>query len=498
MELQFEKSECRCLKNLICQVQNQEQTQEVRLPDAMPDLGRVLACWGQVILRSKEWRSGDIMASGGIMAWVMYEPEDGSGERSLETWIPFQMKWDLPQTERQGVMHVCPVLRSVDARMVSARKLMVRAGISARAEAMEPSVADVYAPPAADADIQLLTENYPVTLPVEAGEKTFTAEDDISPSGGNAEQIVYASAQPELADQKVMAGKVVFRGNVSVHMLCRTEDGRLQSSDFDMPFSQYADLESETGTDASARVDLAVTGLETEIGEDDRIHVKCSLVGQYTIYDRKMLEIVEDAYSPVRTVVPHMEEPEIPALLDERIEQFRAEMEIPAENVGQIADVSFLPDQPILSRNGDSAEMELPASAQVLYYTSDGNLASGVGHWTGTAELPSDRNNRLCVSLARSGRASASVSGGQVTVRADTAADILTASQGGMPMVSSLEIGEASEPDSARPSLIVRKSGECSLWELAKKCGSTVDAIRKANKLQDEPTDGRLLLIPVS
>ena len=53
MELQFGKTTCRCLNRAAREVRNEELTQEVRLPDGMPDVGRVIAAWGQVILRSK-------------------------------------------------------------------------------------------------------------------------------------------------------------------------------------------------------------------------------------------------------------------------------------------------------------------------------------------------------------------------------------------------------------------------------------------------------------
>ena len=38
--------------------------------------------------------------------------------------------------------------------------------------------------------------------------------------------------------------------------------------------------------------------------------------------------------------------------------------------------------------------------------------------------------------------------------------------------------------------------GEERLWDLAKKCGSTVSAISQANHLEGEPEAGRMLLIP--
>ena len=97
MELQFQKNLCRCLRAAVYEVQNQEQTQELKLSDAMPDIGRILGAWGQVILRGKEWRGDSVMFSGGLMVWVLYAPEDGSTPRTLDTWIPFQMRWELPE-----------------------------------------------------------------------------------------------------------------------------------------------------------------------------------------------------------------------------------------------------------------------------------------------------------------------------------------------------------------------------------------------------------------
>ena len=65
-------------------------------------------------------------------------------------------------------------------------------------------------------------------------------------------------------------------------------------------------------------------------------------------------------------------------------------------------------------------------------------------------------------------------------------------------MICGLELGPVEEPDPARPSLILRRTGDGGLWALATACGSTMEAIRSANGLEAEPEDGQLLLIPVS
>ena len=83
MELKFDKRGIGYLKPLLREIQTQEQTQELRLTDGMPDIGRILGTWGQVILRGKEWRGDSVGCNGGVMAHVLYAPEDGSDLRTI-------------------------------------------------------------------------------------------------------------------------------------------------------------------------------------------------------------------------------------------------------------------------------------------------------------------------------------------------------------------------------------------------------------------------------
>ena len=104
MEIQFRNEGISCLKQVTWEVKNEEQVQEIKLPDTMPDVGKVLGAWGQVVLRGKEWRGSGMSVSGGVMAWVLYLPEGETEPRAVDTWIPFQIRWDFPQTQRDGAI----------------------------------------------------------------------------------------------------------------------------------------------------------------------------------------------------------------------------------------------------------------------------------------------------------------------------------------------------------------------------------------------------------
>ena len=84
MELQFEKTMLRHLNPVFREVRDQELTQEIRLSDGMPDIGRVIWACGQPMVRGKEWRTGSLSLTGGVMIRVLYAPEDGTEARSIE------------------------------------------------------------------------------------------------------------------------------------------------------------------------------------------------------------------------------------------------------------------------------------------------------------------------------------------------------------------------------------------------------------------------------
>ena len=104
MEVQFTRRPISCLRPVLGEVQNLEQTHEMKLPENMPDIGRVLAAWAQPVLRGKEWLTDRVAMSGGMQVWVLYCPEDGTQVRCRDCWIPFQIRWDLPEGTKEGKM----------------------------------------------------------------------------------------------------------------------------------------------------------------------------------------------------------------------------------------------------------------------------------------------------------------------------------------------------------------------------------------------------------
>lgn len=494
MELRFEKKPVSCLRRDLWQSQDREFTQELRLGDEMPEIGSVLSARGQYVMRGKEWHGDSVGVNGGVMVWILYAPADGDRPQCVEAWIPVQAKWNLSGSEREGTIRASWLLRGVDARCISARKLMVRADLSLLAEAMEPWETEVYVPERLDEDIQLLRRSYPTMIPKETGEKPFQLEEELEISNGNAAKICAMELSPELSEQKVLGDKVVFRGDLKLHLLCQNSEGQLFAEDLTVPFSQFAELDRDYDKAATVCVMMAVSAVEPELVEG-KLGFKCGLVAQYMVWDQLMLELVEDAYSLSRSVTPNIGRLALPMELDRCRNTLYCQTVLPGD-VSRVVDTWAGPAQPRIRRAGGLTELELWGNMGILYMDGEGQLRGGNGQWSTLWELPTGEDATAMAQVVEMTRPEASLVG-DITLGMDVTAQVLTAGRDGLPMVQSLELGERNALDPSRPSVILRRAGEETLWELAKSSGSTVDAIRRANGLEEEPVDDRILLIPV-
>lgn len=497
MELQFERSACPFLDTAVREVRNLELTQEIRLPEGMPDIGRVLCAWGQTVLRGKEWRSDSVSFSGGLMVWVLYAPEDGSEERCLDTWIPFQMRWELPEDTPEGEIRILCLPRFTDARSISPRKIMIRSGMSVLAEAMVPKTSQIQVPGNLPEDIQLLRSTYPLRMYQEVGEKPFVMDEQLPlpESAPRPQKLLYYRMDPVILDRKVLADKIVFRGTGRLHVLYRSEEGQIHSWSFEPSFSQFAELRQEHGPDAQLDIRLASTNLELEPEEQGCFRLKAGLTAQYAVSDKCLLELTEDAYSPARELEVDVEQLTLPVLLETRRETMYPELSVPA-HADIAVDAAFLPDFPFQKRRDNAVDMGISGAFQVLYYAEDGSLQSSGNRWEKQQNIPMDENSRI-QAIPLASEAQASAGNGQLQAKAELPMELIAASRQSFPVVTQIGPGELRKPDSSGPSLILRRAGDASLWEIAKSSRSTIEAIRRANQLSGEPESGQMLLIPV-
>lgn len=495
MELQFDKSMCKSLHKVLNDVLDQELTQEIRVPEPLPDIGRILGCWGQIILRGKEWYNGSAGVSGGIMAWVLYVPDDGSFVRSVDTWIPFQMKWDIPESQRDGVVYTIPLLKSVDARSVSARKIMVRANVSVQAQAYETRETAHYHADQLPEDVQVLNQTYHLDVPVEAGEKVLQIEDQLQISGyeQNKTTICYYDLRPEMTESRILGDKLLFRGTAIIRVMYCTDDHALQTLKKELSFSQYTHLDETYHADVTAWTYPVVTGLELDFSGEQPM-VKASLAVQYVICEPKEMEITEDVYSITRNIVSEQSTLSLLSKLDILTEDFVLNHKIPIQ-AREIVDIVCYPSHAQKIQNGDIIVVEQPVVFQILYMDTEGNLQSSVTLSKFSWEFASDTKNDVDVEVVSISGLQSLISSDEVLLTLNMLLKARVCSENGLPMTHKITFKDEKELDPSRPSLIVRKLGSNSVWDIAKQYGAKISDIKVANQSDFDDSLNQIVLV---
>ena len=495
MELEFGKETLSCLKDLFWEAQSNEQTQELRLGDGMPDVGRVISAWGQSILRSKQWNSDHISCSCGMMIWVLYEPDGEGPLQVMSSWIPFQFRWELPPDTGEGAIRISLLTRFVDARSVSPGKLMVRAGMWAVLQGLVNESVEVTVPPEKP-EVPALVTKKEFCIRKEAGEKTFLLDEALTvpDSIPVPKKLISCNVDGKLTDCRVVGDKLAFRGMGNVHMLYQSETGQVHSWDFQVPFSQFAHLKGVYGNDASGDILFAVTSLEPELEENGTLRLKCGMVGQYVICEEERIAYMEDAYHPGKELTLHLQQAEIPVVMgQERLSQ-SLQSSIPAE-ADMIPDVRFWPEIPEVCREGMEQKIKVPGSFQVLYYDPTGKLHSVQSKWEGKQGLSHHADAHLQL-MPQVMDLQARDDHGKIQMSGEL---LLTGNPGKketVSMVTGMELGQEKKEE-ARPSVILMRCNQQRLWDMAKATGSTVEAIQAANGLDGQCEPGRMLLIPL-
>ena len=282
---------------------SQEETLESIVPDACPDIARIVSASGKVFLRDKELGEGTMRLTGNARVSVLYIPEGEELPRSLEVTIPFQCVRDDPRFHAG-----CPVLAdlqaaSADARTINPRKMLVRVVVAGWTAAYDRERRELSADLAGGEGegLQKLLISRKCCIIPDVAEKSFTFSDVLRPpaSRPELEELLLYRAELGAADAKFIGKKLVLKGDVQLCALYRSGEG-LNQARFELPFSQILDM-GELPEEAEPEVAVALKSADCRAREGE-LEVALELLAQAAVWERRPVTLIEDAYCVGRPI----------------------------------------------------------------------------------------------------------------------------------------------------------------------------------------------------
>lgn len=482
----------------------QEETLESIVPDACPDILRIVDVCGQAILSGKQAREGMAQVTGMVRASILYQPEGGGGLRRMEVGLPFTCQAEAPGLTERGTVLASPRLRSAEARALNPRKVLLRVDLAVDITACQPVERPICSGVTGTEEEglcqrQFQGEHYQLSA---VQEKPFTFSDQVRLQGaGDSPVLLSLRVQPECTESKLIGSKLIFKGMVELYILLQEAGGTLSASHESLPFSQIIEV-ADAGEEGDCQVEVEVAAIQCDqLPNDGReLNVTLELLAQAKVYCRRPVTILQDLYSTGNLMEVEREN-QLLCSLDEQSVRPQAVRELleTGEMVRSVADARLTLGQVRQSREGKELVLTAEACITVLYLDENELVQCIRRSIPVTCRLDCPEGAKCSCFCACPGEVFAAPAAGGVEVRFTVEFHCLTTETTAIPAVTSAQLGEArSAGEGQRPSVVLRmpSPGE-ELWDIAKAHGTTMEQILQANELEEETLPvGRMLLIP--
>ncbi len=467
---------------------SQEETAEIIVPDALPDVVSVADADAAVWLRSKELADGRVTLNGLVAGTVLYRTAGREGLCRMPVQLPFTARWDAEGIGRDSFCAPRLALTGFEARIINSRKLLLRAELLIGARCFT-LVTESWTAGAETEALELKEETRRFPHLCAVGERGFTVTGELELGASKPRLGELLKSRVRLVTEEVTAAgpRLAARCRAVIELLyAAAESGELCVAELSLPFSQLWDTGLSAQPEAAA-AELSLTGVRLETAEGPEgaaLQAELGVAAAFFCWDTSDLRFVADAYSlrhdlkltPRQLSLCGSE----PGRVEEDVVTELLECAEPVKNVLSAAARLALRD--------GARELRV----RLLCETAEGRLVTltdtaaltladpAAVHWVGAVTArPVSGGLELRIPVCR-------------LVREEETLLLTTPER--------LELDEETEKEGRQPSVVaLRGDGKTELWELAKRFNTTRAAIREANSgVADPPAADALLLIPRS
>lgn len=276
---------------------------DIVLPDYYPDIFRILKCTVTPSVVSQSINGSKLSIDAQALIRILYLSENDHRINCIEQKVPLSKSVEIQGECVDPSVKVGLCCDHINCRVVNRRRLDIRGAVTAKIKVCCEAPVQIITG-AAGAGIQLKKQQftYPCKRLTAAKRITVIEETELPQSKPSIGAVLRCGCFITGAEQKVIAGKLVAKGEAEISLLysCvdRSGEDAAESLRFTLPFSQIIDVD---GIDESFDADIDITAADCTVlpkGENSNM-LECELVLNVccSAVKYKSGEAVTDAYS---------------------------------------------------------------------------------------------------------------------------------------------------------------------------------------------------------
>lgn len=497
--MELKKNMMQCFQQVIDHTLIQEETLEAIVPDACPDILRIVSVCGQICISKKQVIEDHIIVTGQVDTAILYLPEEGDTLCKMTVRIPFTNESSALPLESGDEIFVIPTLSKQEARILNPRKVLVRLELMLELSGFQKNIMALCCgiEEAGQYGIEERMVQQEIHPLCHVQSKHFTFDESFRLEE-ELQEILSVRIAPHCQESKIIGNKLIFKGETEVQIMYLSEQNQINLARHQLPFSQIMEME-DFGEDGQGKVTLILESfyMNPASGRGDDLEITLDIVAQATVRNKKYLTLLEDAYSVTHHLSVEKENNTLVTVAEEFIapQPIRQifETTIP---ISSVEDSCVRTGKIIQNREGTQLNFSCDLTISLLCRDESGawntlEFKQEISHSTEcNTEIVS------CCRCFTIGDIFSNPAPGGIELRFSPQFQYSLVETKNISAVASATLGEPRERGSSTIVLRLPQAQE-ELWDIAKQYGTTTTQITQANQLQEENlSTGRMLLIP--
>ena len=475
------------------------------VPDSKPDILNTICTSGVVSIYKKEAQEEKVRLDGTINTYIMYMPDGADNTvRGLTTSIDFSENINVPNCQ-EGMNIISDIsVKSIEGKVINGRKISIKATLEVNLKIYLNEDVEVINEIKDENNIQILKEDLMVNSLVGQGETKIYAKDNIPiDSTDNFAEILKTQICLIDRDIKISYNKVLTKAEAEIKIMYLTEDNRINTIKYKIPVVGFIDIQNvsdENKCDVNYEIKNII--IKPNSQEEHSLYIEMEIVVICYAYEEKQINLIQDMYSLMENI--EFEKKQIITMTDKQnnneVKQVKEKVNLTDIEGLKLIDVDIVPSIINESKINSKILYEAELNMKFTFEDSKNQII------TKEAKIPfeytienlqnGEKLNTDC-NMEIKNQDFIIQEGGEINCNIDIQINTNMYRTVNINVIDEIQENGTREEQDYSIIIYIVKSGD-TLWNIAKKFGSTVDGIAKINKIEDNDKiyPGQKLYIP--
>lgn len=271
------------------------------VPDIKPDILNIISSSGTVCIYKKEIQDGKIRFDGSVYVYTIYMADDeNSSIRSINSSLDFSKTIEMNAITQDMQLEDCCQIQSIDCKILNGRKISIQANLKMQVKIYSNNNIEIMNDITDINDIQKLEKSYNINSLLGSGTTKVSAKDTVTiKQEDNLSEIMKVSVDIKNRETKISYNKVLAKADTVVNIMYLTEDNTIGTVSATIPVMGFIDIQNINEQNlCDVSYELRNIAIKPNNVDEHSIYIEAEIEITSLVYENKEMKIIQDLYSP--------------------------------------------------------------------------------------------------------------------------------------------------------------------------------------------------------